>query len=340
MKLLGRLAVGALVTVMILTGCGGAQNGSAGAVAPTVVGVAARHTASWMAAAASSGDLLYVSDAGSEAVDVYSYPDRVKVGQLAGLGLPGGLCVDRAGDIFVMNIAASGSTSIVEFAHGGTTPIETLNDPGMEPSGCAVNPVSGDLAVANYCPYTQSSGCGSGRGNILIYPKAKGSPRSYKVQGVTHFSYCAYDDGGTLYADGYGRRSHSFELAELPKGGDKLEKVRIHWAYSEPEIVDPGGVQWDGRFLAIGYPQGENITPSVYRIDPSSGHIASVLTLDGSQSVLQYFIDRKVLIAPNRGRSDKGQIFFYGYPKGDKLNKVIHGLDMPVAVVVSAGARN
>lgn len=340
MKLLERPAVGALVTVIILVGCGGAQSGNAGAVPLTTVGVGARHTTSWMAPAASTGNLLYVSDAGTSEIDVYSYPERVKVGQLTGLGVPGGLCVDGAGDIFVTNIAASGTSSIVEFAHGGTTPIQTLNDPGMEPSGCAVNPVTGDLAVANYRPYNHSSGCGNGRGNILIYPEAKGSPRSHKAPGITHFSYCAYDNRGTLYADGYGRRSHSFELAELPKSGDQLEKIQIHWTYSKPEIIDPGGVQWDGKFLAIGYPQGENITPSVYRVDPSNGHIASVLTLNKSQSVLQYFIDGKVLIAPNRGRSDTGQIFFYGYPKGDKLSEVIDGLGMPVAVVVSRGTHN
>ena len=166
MKVLGHPAVCALTTVIILAGCGGAQNANAGAVPRTTVGVRARHATSWMASAASSGDLLYVSDAGSNAVDVYSYPERVKVGQLSGLGMPGGLCVDGAGDIFVTNIAASGTSSIVEFAHGGTAPIQTLNDPGMEPSGCAVNPVTGDLAVVNYCPYSQSGGCENGRGNI------------------------------------------------------------------------------------------------------------------------------------------------------------------------------
>jgi DNA-binding beta-propeller fold protein YncE len=342
MELLARPAGVALVTATMLAGCGGSQIGTTGAVSQATVDIIARHATSWMTRAASNGgDLLYVSEAGDDnAVGVYSYPQGVKVGQLTGFGTPAGLCVDGAGDVFVTNIAASGTSNIFEFAHGGTTPIQTLNDPGMEPSGCAVNPITGDLAVANYCPFNQRSGCGNGRGNILIYPEAKGSPRSHKALGVTHFSYCAYDNGGTLYADGYGRRSHSFELAELPKDGDKMATIQIHWTYSKPEIIDPGGVQWDGKFLSIGDPQGENVTPSVYRVDPSNGHIASVLTLHKSQSVLQYFIDGKVLIAPNREPSDTGQIFFYGYPKGERLSKAIDGLDMPVAVVISSGGHS
>jgi hypothetical protein len=296
----------------------------------------ADRSGSWMLPEAKSEDLLYVSDAGSKVVDVYSYPGGEKVGQLTGFVGPGGLCVDRTGDVFVTDVGTSDTSSIIEFAHGGTKPIRTLNDPGMEASGCAVSPVNGDLAVANNCPYRHSS-CVYGRGNVLIYPAAKGSPRSYKAPEVTHFSYSAYDNAGTLYADGYGRRNNSFDLARLRKGGASLEMIQVHFTYSEPAIIDPGGLQWDGKILAIGYPQGENITPSVYRVDPSNGHIASVLTLHKSQAVSQYFIDGKVLIAPNRGRS--GQILFYSYPQGDKLSKVIDGFDIPVAVVVNPAAK-
>ena len=321
---------------MMLAGCVGSLPpiGASGAMPQSrPIATHAERGKPWMLGKAASGDLLYVADAESQAIDIYSYPKDAKVGQLAGYGMPLGLCVDGAGDIFVTNVPPSGAPDIIEFSHGGTKPIQTLNDPGMLPGGCAVNPISGDLAVANYCPYHQGE-CG-GRGNILIYPHAKGSPRSRRAPGVSHFSYCAHDNVGTLYADGFGRHSHFFELVELPKSGDNLTPIEIHWTYSEPEIIDPGGIQWDGKFLAIGYPQGENIIPSIYRVDPATGRIAAVLTLHKSQSVFQFFIDGNVLIAPNSMKDNSGQVLFYSYPKGAKLSKAIGGLYRPEAVVVS-----
>jgi hypothetical protein len=292
--------------------------------------------------AASSGDLLYVSDAGSKVVDIYSYPKGAKVGQLAGFAAPGGLCVDGAGDIFVTNSVASGSSNIREFAHGGKTPIQTLSDPDMFPSGCAVDPVTGNLAVTNYCPDNQGA-CGSGRGNVLIYPKAKGSPKRYSDPLVTHFSYCGYDDAGTLYADGYGRRGRFFELVELPKGGEELVVVRIHWTRYGEKIQSPGAVQWDGKLLAIGEEQGEDIIPSIYRVAPASGRIVTILALHKSHFVQQFFIYDQVLIAPNERTKAghlHGQILFYHYPQGGGPISTIGGLDMPVGAVVSPGTRD
>ncbi len=110
--------------------------------------------------AARNIDLLYVSK--YDDVDVFSYPAGKRVGTLTGFQSPGGLCVDKAGDVFVTNFGAS---NIVEYAHGGTKPIATLSDPYQEPDDCSVDPTTGNLAVANI------------GGSVSIYEGARGHPK-------------------------------------------------------------------------------------------------------------------------------------------------------------------
>ena len=97
------------------------------------------------------------------AVLVLSFPKGDLVGTLTGFSVPSGECVDESGDVFV---ADGGADTIREYAHGGTTPIATLNDPG-EPYGCSVDPTTGNLAVTN------------GSDSVAIYPSAQGTPTLY-----------------------------------------------------------------------------------------------------------------------------------------------------------------
>jgi DNA-binding beta-propeller fold protein YncE len=326
--------------VALLAGCGGSQLPIGGAPVglPQSRAIATHidRGGSWVLPAAKSEDLLYVSDVGSKIVDIYSYPGGVKVGQLTGFAGPGGLCVDRAGDVFVTNGALSGDANVIEFAHGGKTPIRTLNDPGMQPSGCAASPITGDLAVTNSCRVSES-GC-DGHGNILLYPNASGSPKRYVDRSVTAFYFCGYDNRGTLYADGSGRRNGLFDLVRLPKGGRAFVDIQIDWDSSGSGIANPGAVQWDGKLLAIGDEWVEFLKPLVYRIDPANGHVAAVLRLHQSNQVRQFTIHGDVLIAPNekvKGGHMHGQIIFYDYPNIGKPRKIITGLDIPAGAVVS-----
>jgi hypothetical protein len=286
----------------------------------------------------SSGDLLYVSDSGNKAVYIYSYPGDAKVGQLTGLGNPDALCVDRTGDVFVVNHPASGGANILEFAHGKTTPIQTLDDSHQAPGGCAVSPVTGDLAVANICP-VKNDECKTyrrSRADILIYPRAKGTPRAYRLKNVQSFYFCGYDATGDLFADARTRKS--FELVELPKGSSSLKPIFVSFTNSTG-IDDPGGVQWDGEYLAVGNAAVEELRPLVYRIDTSNWKVISTLKLRHAYDVPQFFIYGHALIAPNSGQRG-GQILFYSYPKGLKSRtKAIDGFRFPISVVVSPGTR-
>src|SRR6202042_651602 len=124
-------------------------------------GASAGHAArgkSWMKPGTSGGDLVYISSY-ANAVYVYSYPAGPLVGTLTGFNNPIGLCSDAKGNVWVTN--ASGG-NIVEYAHGGTSPIATLQDSGQTPEDCAVDPTTGNLAVAdlysNAAIYTNDQG--------------------------------------------------------------------------------------------------------------------------------------------------------------------------------------
>ena len=89
------------------------------------------HGRSWMAPQAKRDSLLYITDVGTNAVYAYSYPKGTLLGTLTGFDAPFGECVDNKGDVFIANIEAS---NILEYAHGGTSPIATLSDPATSPS--------------------------------------------------------------------------------------------------------------------------------------------------------------------------------------------------------------
>jgi hypothetical protein len=84
---------------------------------------------SWMKPAAKGGALLYVTDATYD-VYAYSWPKVQPVGTLTGFNGPSGACTDKHGDLFVVNTYAS---QVIEYAHGGTTPIATVSVDGQYP---------------------------------------------------------------------------------------------------------------------------------------------------------------------------------------------------------------
>ena len=132
---------------------------------------------SWMSPDAKDTDLIYISDSATYDVYVYAYSqgrhDLRLVGTLTDQNNPAGLCVDRKGDVFVTQLYGH---QIVEYKHGGTTPINTLSDPGYEPGACSINGRQ-SLAVANIVSDTFT------QGNLVVYPEAKGTPIPYSPPG-------------------------------------------------------------------------------------------------------------------------------------------------------------
>lgn len=182
----------------MLTGCGGSQPTIGAPGEASRIATHADPGESWMLPEAKSQDLLYVVRGSLGGASVYTYPKGKPVGNITGISAPNGICTDVAGNVFVVG---TNSQQIYEYAHGGSTPIATLDDSGNYPQGCAVDPSSGTLAVAGGFPTTA---------NVAIYKNASGTPMIYATPEAGTFIYCTYDDNGNLFMPGG-------EMFELPK---------------------------------------------------------------------------------------------------------------------------
>jgi hypothetical protein len=141
---LGRYALCSCVAAALLAGCGGSQPpiGASGAMPQTsAIATHTTHGKSWMLPEARGRNLLYVSSGSS--VYVYTYPRAKMVGVLADFEATRGECVDKAGDVFIIDHYAG----VDEYAHGGTSPIAMLDPPWSFNLGCSVDPTTGNLAV-------------------------------------------------------------------------------------------------------------------------------------------------------------------------------------------------
>lgn len=312
-----RYALGVCAVVTTLVGCGASQV-SLGPREPTgqneMLAVRPDRGRSWMAPDAKKANLLYISDLATDDVYVYSYPEGVLEGTLTGFKRPWGLCVDKGGKVFVTE---ESGFQIREYAHGGTTPLATLKDPGEDPGGCSVDPTTGDLAVANIStPATDP-------GDVAIYKKARGARRAYKDSEITFYEYCSYDNQGNLYVDGM--TASAFVFAELPKGKTSFANIALN-----EKIQFAGGVQWDGNYVAIRDYEANVIYQ--FSISGSGGTETGATPLDGSSYVAQFWIQGSNVVGPD---ANSGNVMFWNYPAGGSPTKTINGLTTPWGVTIS-----
>jgi hypothetical protein len=325
----GRYALCSCVATAMLAGCGGSQPpiGAPGAMSQShAIATHAARGGSWMLLEAKSENLLYIADPGSGGVIVYAYrPSRLRfVGMLADAPTPLGECVDKAQHLFVTNSAGGGSGSVTfEYAHGGSYPIKILGDPAGVPNSCSVDPTTGNLAV------TGGYHIGSSPVTLAVYKKARGRPALYPDADFNYMSFCSYDNKGNLFVDGGNAGSNYFILAELPKGSGKLRTIAVSQTFESP-----GGVQWDGKHLAVG-DSGKAI---VYQFDIRGSTATEVgsTPLTGTRNVDQFFIDGPNIIDPSgyiEGRS--GWVDLYNYPAGGSPTRNLPNFSSPYGVVVS-----
>jgi hypothetical protein len=254
------------VAVGTLSGCGQSQMPTSYVARSTVSQPSriVRVNGSWMAPEAKAVDLLYTV-VGNQ-VDVLTYPQGQMVGQLSGFeGSPQYLCVGKAGDLFVTVAAGESNVGAVyEFRHGGSHPIVKLTDPGWI-GGCSVDLTTGDLAVAN-----RVSNLGRHHaGTIVIFRKARGTPRVYRTRNMNSFLFCTYDVQGNLLTDG-GNDKNYFGLAMLTHTKRQFEIINLN-----KSITKFGPVQWDGKYFAVGFAG----THALYQIAVSGSTATVVKTI-------------------------------------------------------------
>lgn len=312
-------SVSSLTLVAALAACSGWQPASGGFVpagANLSQTVRSNDGRSWMAPDARRNDLLYVSDDDANVVDVFSYPGLKPEGKLTGFNGPFGECADKHGNVFIANDDAS---TILEYAHGGTAPIATLNDPGYYPRGCSIDPTTGNLAVANIVNTS------FGQGNIAIYKAAKGDPSKYYADASVYNVYsCGYDNAGNLFIDGENEGSSSFAFAELPNGARKFTNVSLN----QP-IGLAGGVQWDGTYVAV----GDQYT-DIYQfsIHGKTGTKVGTTSLSGAGRDSEFWIQGANVIVPD---SYKLHVAIWDYPAGGSAERRVKGFQYPIGATVS-----
>lgn len=261
----GRRLFCCFLAVGMLAGCGGAQSAFAPARSTQAASqgesdlqslafrfslLTAGHFApevrpdehgSWMNPDAKHSDLLYASDDTAGEVNVYSYKTpnaKGLLGQLTGFKIPGGLCSGSSGKVYVTDFAAD---DVVEYAKGATKPTARLTIPG-NPSGCSVDPVSGNLAVSAYAHTYRKTGCGA----VFVFPGARNPPTLYTYSKFCNYWYPGYDNAGNLYVQGWSKKLVT-GLAELSEGATKFSGLTLKGF----TIGFPGTVIWVGSTLAV-----------------------------------------------------------------------------------------
>ncbi|HEY2475280.1 MAG TPA: hypothetical protein VGI19_10810 [Candidatus Cybelea sp.] len=255
---------------------------------------------SWMLPEAAREPLLYVTGQ-NEVVYVLSYPQGKLVGMLSGVNGAQTLCTDRHHHIFV---TAFNTESIDEYAHGGTTPIAKLEDYGYYPVGCAVDPASGNLAVANF---GNMSGAGA---SVAIYTNAKGQPNYYKASNFLGFDWCSYDDHGNLFINGV---DQGFE--ELRAGSPAFFPISVP--------VSGEAIHWDGKYFAIVNP----LARQLYRVAVFNlnGVVVSKINFSGPLNQVgdDFAVVDGRLVMPFAKRAVDSRIGFWPYLQGGAPHKTI-----------------
>jgi hypothetical protein len=269
--------------VLGATACSGAASQSPLPVQPAY-SVPASDGASWMDPRAKRvRRLLYVSDWKTNHVFVFDYRRGTLLGELAGFKNPYGQCVDKHGNVWIADYQAS---RVVEFSHGGSSPMQTLRTDGAS-IGCSIAP-NGDLAVANFT----ADSTPSGSGDVKIFKHASGKPTSYSNAVCYYLFPPGFDDRGNLYVADTGASLIS-PICGIPSGTSSLVPIVVSGA----SFWHPGGIMWDGKRLAITIPafDGYNVT-AIYRARAtSSGSLAVVGSTELTDSC---YYDFAIVLAP------------------------------------------
>jgi hypothetical protein len=270
---------------------------------------------SWMSPNTSNSKLLYVSREGVNVVTILSFPTGNQVGQLSGFLAPWGLCSDPQGNVFVVDALAQ---DIVEFAHGGTTPIATLLDTGNAPNGCAVDPVSGNLAVAGGGPFNKIPA------NIAIFTAAQGTPTVYSNTQAFQYIYCTYDGSGNVFTVDVYNKPGNAVLTELPSGSSTFVKIPLQQQFRD----GIHSIGWDGTYFAVMNNAGGTKGPmhvDQVQVSGSKGSIVNTIKLTDTKDIAdpngsQVWIAGSTLVYPE---SSQNLIGLWHYPGGAKAYKTV-----------------
>ena len=126
-------------------------------------------------------------------------------------------------------------------------------------------------------------------------------------------SFGGFDGSGNLFVDGKLSGTTPF-LYELAKGGSGFENVTLNVA-----LADPGNIEWDGEYLAVG--DNQNLSIHRFAISGTQGTQVGSLTLKGARLAHQFWIQGKTLIGP--AYESGYYIGLWNYPRGGSHRRTI-----------------
>lgn len=332
-----RLSSFTLVTLAaLLTACGAL---STKPVSFVPGGEAAAVRTSWMLSrAAKSSNLLYVSNASN--VAVYSYNDGTgiqQVGELTGFLSPKGLCADKAGNVWV---ADYGARAMYEYAHGGTSPIRTIQHHTGFPDACAIDPTSDDLAVSWEHPNAKFEIYA----DVYVYPNERGPGKIYNRAGgfFSSIYFLTYDAGGELFADAspcydsgcyyHGGPPGLFVLPARFKG---FQQITIDGA----TLYQPSAVVWVNPALLLVDRNFENGGRSgAYKLlaTKAKATVVGSLSLTDTEQSYGVTVRAGLVIAPD---ASTNTVRIYRLSDDTLVSSFTQGLDSPYAAVVSQATK-
>jgi hypothetical protein len=301
-----RYAACLCVLTLALAGCTGLPPGSS-PVAPIL------HEAFLARSAGSQTDLLYTGV--HQRVAVYTYPDGTLADTFKTPFSIQAMCSDAKGNVFitaeVQRKQDAGIGYVYEYAHGGTSPVATLDLPSHQiPVNCSSDAATENLAVTsydirNYAPLVEIYGGGSGNPELFHSRELGTNPQP------------AYDPSGNLFVISGGNVA-----ALLRKGNQRFEKITLN-----ETIGNVAHAQWDGKYFALqSYAptkhNREKIFVHYYRIQ-ISGATGAIVGISHFHNWLQgnpgqSWIQNDTLVA-----TLNKSINFWKYPAGGQAYKVL-----------------
>ena len=309
----GRHVLSSCVAAALLAACGGSQPplGAPGAMPQSRSIVALERARSWILPEAKSGDLIYAVG-GCGGTCVLSYPKGKLVGALDVGNAPpysSDGCTDKNGNVFITS-----DTEVVEYAHGGTEPIATLNLPGNDAAGCSIDSTTNNLAVVMFKGYG---------GNIAVFANESGTPLQYN-SGLDSL-YCGYDNAGNLFTGGANFNSGEHgqpALSELPSGGSAFTILSTN-----ATLDSDGQVQWDGQYITNENGRAGKRQVAITRLAISGSEATVVGTTSIKQNIKRLgasWIHASAILVPySATHAFPNRIGIWKYPAGGKAVKVI-----------------
>jgi hypothetical protein len=199
-------------------------------------------------------------------------------------------------------------------------PFATLDDQGGSPAACAVDPLTGNLAVANACYSCNFN-------DVEIYAGARGSPELYYPKDIYDLNAIAYDSMSGLFLSG---RLDVYAAGTdwLRSGGPGFRVFKTKHPHTYPHE----GLFWDGKDLTeVAHPDLINR----YAILDGKAKYVGSMTLRINQAWAFALEKSNLAVASDGPTGSTGTVYIFKYPAGGDPIHTINFPGLPGQIAIS-----